>query len=60
LCVWPWKAVSGKTDLVVCGEDHGQRKLEAAEARGVRVVDADTFLRMLAGDEPPPPPPAGN
>jgi len=52
--------VSGKTDLVVCGEDHGQRKLEAAEARGVRVVDADTFLRMLAGDEPPPPPPAGN
>jgi len=47
-------AVSGKTNLLVCGEEAGQRKLEAAAERGIYVVDADRFLRILAGDQPPP------
>jgi DNA ligase (NAD+) len=45
------KAVSGKTDLLVAGEGAGRNKAAAAEERGVRVVDAETFLKILAGEE---------
>ena len=45
------KAVSGKTDVLVFGEGAGRRKAEAAVAKGVRVLDADAFLRILAGEE---------
>ena len=51
----PQKAVSGKTHVLVVGEGAGRRKAEAAEARGVAVIDAEAFLRVLAGEEPPPP-----
>ena len=44
------KTVSGKTDVLVCGDGAGRRKAEAAAARGVRVIDADAFLRIIAGD----------
>ena len=45
------KAVSGKTDLLVLGEGAGRRKATAAAEKGVAVVGADAFLRILAGEE---------
>ena len=45
------KAVSGKTDLLVLGEGAGRRKAQAAAEKGVAVVEADAFLRILAGEE---------
>ena len=45
------KTVSGKTDLLVFGDGAGRRKAEAAAEKGVRVIDAAAFLRILAGDE---------
>ena len=44
------KTVSGKTDVLVRGDGAGRRKAEAAVALGVRVIDVDEFLRILAGD----------
>jgi DNA ligase (NAD+) len=44
----PQKAVSGKTHVLVVGEGAGRRKAEAAEARGVAVIDAEAFFRVLA------------
>jgi DNA ligase (NAD+) len=41
--------------VLVVGEGAGRRKAEAAEARGVAVIDAEAFFRVLAGEEPPPP-----
>ena len=45
------KSVSGKTDLLVVGEGAGRNKAAAAEERGVRVVDAAAFLRILSGED---------
>ena len=50
------KAVSGKTDLLVLGEGAGRRKATAAAEKGVAVVEADAFLRILAGEETLPSP----
>jgi DNA ligase (NAD+) len=50
------KAVSGKTDVLVLGEGAGRRKAEAAAEKGVAVIEADAFLRILAGEEEAPPP----
>ena len=50
------KAVSGKTDLLVLGEGAGRRKAQAAAEKGVAVVEADAFLRILAGEENLPSP----
>ena len=44
------KAVSGKTDVLVAGDGAGRRKAEAAAERGVRVIDARTFLGMVFPD----------
>ena len=43
--------MSGKTDLLVVGEGAGRNKAAAAEERGVRVVDAAAFLRILSGED---------
>ena len=45
------KSVSGKTDLLVVGEGAGRNKAAAAEEKGVRVVDAAAFLRILSGED---------
>ena len=45
------KAVSGKTDVLVLGEGAGRRKAQAAAEKGVAVIEADAFLRILAGEE---------
>jgi DNA ligase (NAD+) len=42
--------VSGKTDVLVAGDGAGRRKAEAAAERGVRVMDARTFLGTLFPD----------
>ena len=43
--------MSGKTDLLVVGEGAGRKKAAAAEEKGVRVVDAAAFLRILSGED---------
>ncbi|MEN8245235.1 MAG: BRCT domain-containing protein [Thermodesulfobacteriota bacterium] len=43
-------AVSGKTDLLVCGEKVGAAKIKKAESLGVRIVSEAAYLDMLAGD----------
>ena len=37
--------------MLVLGEGAGRRKAEAAAEKGVAVVEADAFLRILAGEE---------
>lgn len=44
------KAVSGKTDILVLGDGAGRKKARAAEEKGVRVIEAEEFLRMLRGE----------
>lgn len=44
-------SISKKTDFVLAGENMGPSKLEKANKLGVRIIDEDTFLRILAGDE---------
>ena len=43
-------AVSGKTDLLVCGEKVGASKIKKAEQRGVRIISEAAYLEMLAQD----------
>jgi DNA ligase (NAD+) len=42
-------SVSKKTDFVVAGEAAGS-KLEKARALGIRVLDEDSFFRMIEND----------
>ena len=48
-------ALSGKTDVLVCGEpktgDKDSQKIRDAEAKQVTVVSYDTFVRVLDGEE---------
>jgi len=43
-------AVSGKTDLLVCGEKVGASKIKKAQALGVKIVSEAEYLEMLAQD----------
>ncbi|HEV8322335.1 MAG TPA: NAD-dependent DNA ligase LigA [Myxococcota bacterium] len=49
------RAVSGETDYLVAGEKVGRKKIEAAEAKGVKVIDEETLYRWMAGDLPDAP-----
>ncbi|OTA29988.1 DNA ligase (NAD(+)) LigA [Alloscardovia macacae] len=49
----PSGSVSKKTDYVVVGEAPGAAKITKAEAAGVPMIDADTFLHMLETGERP-------
>lgn len=44
-------SISKKTDFILAGENMGPAKLEKARQLGIRIVDEDTFLKILAGDE---------
>jgi BRCT domain type II-containing protein len=41
------KAVSGKTDFVVVGNEAGPTKLEKIESLGITTMDEDEFIEML-------------
>ena len=43
-------SVSGKTDLLVCGEKVGPAKIAKAEKLGVRVISEADYNTLLAGD----------
>lgn len=47
------KAVSGATDLLVCGERVGASKMKKAEAAGVRIMPEADYLAWV-GDDPGP------
>ena len=40
-------AITGKTDMLVCGAKVGKTKLDKAEKLGVRVVSEEEYLKML-------------
>ena len=42
------KTVSGKTDLLVCGDKVGARKIEKAKKLGVRLLSEEEYLQLLA------------
>lgn len=44
------KAVSGNTDLLVCGEKVGAKKLEKARAAGVRLLSEAEYRQMVETD----------
>ena len=44
------KAVSGNTDLLVCGEKVGAKKLEKARAAGVRILSEAEYRQMVETD----------
>lgn len=44
-------SISKKTDYVLAGENMGPAKLEKASKLGIPVIDEDTFLDMIRGDE---------
>ena len=49
------KTISTKTDLLVLGEGSGRKKVEMANERGTTVIDANSFLRVIVGQEEMPP-----
>ncbi len=42
-------AVSGNTDLLVCGAKVGSAKLARAEKLGVQLLSEEEYLRLIAG-----------
>ncbi len=43
-------AVSGKTDILVCGRKVGRRKLEKARQQGVTILTEEQYLRLAGGE----------
>ena len=43
-------AVSGNTDLLVCGEKVGGKKMEKARSAGVRILSESEYLQMIEAD----------
>lgn len=43
-------AVSGNTDLLVCGEKVGDKKMEKARSAGVRILSESEYLQMIEKD----------
>ena len=41
-------SISSATDYVLAGENMGPAKLEKANKLGIKIIDEDTFLDMLA------------
>ena len=41
-------SISSATDFVLAGENMGPSKLEKANKLGIKIIDEDTFLNMLA------------
>lgn len=41
-------AVSGKTDLLVCGEKVGQSKLDKAKKAGTRIISEEEYYKLIA------------
>lgn len=44
------RTISTKTDLLVLGEGSGRKKVVMAKERGTKVIDANSFLRVLGID----------
>jgi len=42
-------AVSSKTDLLVCGESVGNKKLEKAKKLSVRILSEKDYLSLIKG-----------
>jgi len=40
-------AVSGKTDLLVCGEKVGEKKLDKARKLGVEIISEEEYLALI-------------
>lgn len=43
-------SVSGKTDFLVCGSNVGAKKMEKAEAKGVKIMTEAEFMDIVAQD----------
>lgn len=43
-------SISKKTDYVLAGENMGPAKLEKATSLGIKIIDEDTFLKMIEED----------
>lgn len=43
------RAVTRSTDYLICGADVGERKTRAAEALGVKMLNADDYRAILEG-----------
>ena len=41
-------SISAKTSMVLAGENMGPAKLQKAEKLGVRIINEDEFLEMIA------------
>ena len=41
-------SVSGKTDYILAGDNMGPAKLEKAAKLGVKIINEDEFLNMIA------------
>lgn len=43
----PQSSVNGKTNYLVCGEKVGQKKIEAAQDKGVKVITEQQYFEMI-------------
>jgi len=45
------ESITGKTDLLVCGEKVGATKLSKARELGVRIVSEEEYLALLESQD---------